>query len=298
MNFAYGVIVIVGVLAAISLVFIVASPDDIIKPKSVSFEKKDTICTADWNPVCGVDGMTYSNMCELHANDVRLDHEGECISAQPKPVKQISVNPHILPKIATIGDVLLVEVEFRDDYGNIINHVNYDISATQDEDMILSEPGSHRHPGKHPIHETSILGESAIEIKVILQGLGHGDQISEPKGMVTTMTVTPNAQPKAESSIPLTVSIPEGVAVPGCEETRECYLPYDISIAVDTTVTWSNDDTAVHTVTSGKVPIHDELFDSGLILPGDSFDITFADAGTFDYYCIVHPWMTGIVSVS
>ncbi len=298
MNFAYGVIAIVGVLAAISLVFIAISPDDIIKHRINSAE--EIACTADWNPVCGVDGRTWPNMCALYANDVKLDHKGECV-ARLEPVKQISVNSHILPKIATVGNVLLVEVEFRDDDGNIVDHVNYDISATQDGNVILLESGSHRHPGKHPIHETSMLAQSLIEIKVTLQGLGHGDHIYEPKGIVTTMTVTPNAEPKSKaeiSSMALTVSIPEGVGAPGCEETRECYLSYNVSVAVGATVTWSNDDVAVHTVTSGKTPIRDELFDSSLIMPGESFDVTFDDAGTFDYFCLLHTWMTGIVNVS
>ena len=97
----------------------------------------------------------------------------------------------------------------------------------------------------------------------------------------------------------LTVSIPDGVGVPGCEETRECYLPYEVSVAVGATVTWSNDDIAVHTVTSGNPTGGiDELFDSSIFMSGDTFEFTFNDAGTFDYFCVVHPWMAGIVNVS
>jgi len=96
----------------------------------------------------------------------------------------------------------------------------------------------------------------------------------------------------------VTVSIPEGVGDLGCEETRECFLPYEVSVAVGATVTWSNDDTVVHTVTSGKKMIHDELFDSSIFMSGATFEFTFDDVGTFDYFCLVHPWMTGIVTVS
>ena len=96
----------------------------------------------------------------------------------------------------------------------------------------------------------------------------------------------------------LTVSIPEGVGVPGCETTLECFSPYEISVAVGATVTWSNDDIAVHTVTSGKGMLHDELFDSSILMSGKTFETTFNDAGSFDYFCIVHPWMAGIVHVS
>ncbi|HEU5221381.1 MAG TPA: plastocyanin/azurin family copper-binding protein, partial [Candidatus Nitrosotalea sp.] len=39
------------------------------------------------------------------------------------------------------------------------------------------------------------------------------------------------------------------------------------------------------------------LFDSGLIKKGAEFKFTFANAGTFDFFCTVHPWMTGQVIV-
>jgi len=47
------------------------------------------------------------------------------------------------------------------------------------------------------------------------------------------------------------VSIPAGSSVPGCEETSECWLPNEVTVDVGGEVTWSNDDTAAHTVTSG-----------------------------------------------
>ena len=50
--------------------------------------------------------------------------------------------------------------------------------------------------------------------------------------------------------ISLTVSLPMGSGVPGCDETNECFLPYEETVAKGATVTWSNDDSAAHTVTS------------------------------------------------
>ena len=117
--------------------------------------------------------------------------------------------------------------------------------------------------------------------------------------VVSEPTTIVEPEPEAETSpMTLTVSIPEGVGVPGCEETNGCYFPYELSVAVGTTVTWINDDIAAHTVTSGNFPEHDGLFDSSIFLSGETFEITFNDAGTFDYYCFVHPWMAGIVNVS
>ncbi len=95
------------------------------------------------------------------------------------------------------------------------------------------------------------------------------------------------------------VSLPPGSAVPGCEETNECYIPYEVTVDVGSTVTWSNDDTAAHTVTSGSASDGpDGIFDSGLISPGDTYTNQFNEEGNFDYYCIAHPWMTGKVIVS
>lgn len=216
MNFAYGVIVIVGILAAISIGFIAISPDDIPEPRIVEMIEKPTVCTLQWEPMCGIDGETYGNQCMLDAENISLDYVGECIvKSIPEDVKQISVNSYIMPKTATVGDVLLVEVEFRDDDGSIIDHVNYDITATQDTKTILSDPGSHRHPGKHPIHETTMLVKFPVEIKVTIQGLGHGDDITEPKGIESSITLTP--EPEATPESETTMEIP----VPGFSDVEE-----------------------------------------------------------------------------
>jgi len=54
------------------------------------------------------------------------------------------------------------------------------------------------------------------------------------------------------SAFAQTVSAPVGSAVPGCEETDECFIPSEITVDIGATVTWSNDDNAAHTVTSGS----------------------------------------------
>ena len=95
------------------------------------------------------------------------------------------------------------------------------------------------------------------------------------------------------------VSIALGSASPGCETTNECYLLYSVLIKEHSSVTWTNDDMAVHTATSG-MPSEgpNGIFDSGLISPGDTYTNQFDEEGTFDYYCIAHPWMTGKVIVN
>jgi plastocyanin len=109
-----------------------------------------------------------------------------------------------------------------------------------------------------------------------------------------TPTVT---EPTETTPSEVQVSIPVGASTPGCETSNECFIPNAVSIAAGSTVVWSNDDTAAHTVTSGKDVTPDGVFDSGLFMAGKTFSHKFDDAGEYDYFCIVHPWMTGLVSV-
>jgi plastocyanin len=99
------------------------------------------------------------------------------------------------------------------------------------------------------------------------------------------------------SQVPGVISIPAGASTPGCETTNECFVPSAVTIPVGTTITWSNDDTAAHTVTSGKDVTPDGVFDSSLFMAGKTFSHTFDSAGEYPYYCAVHPWMTGTVTV-
>jgi len=96
------------------------------------------------------------------------------------------------------------------------------------------------------------------------------------------------------------VSIPAGSSAPGCEETNECYVPHEVTIDVGGEVTWSNDDTAAHTVTSGNpADGPDGLFDSSLFMAGATYSVKFDDyePGEYNYFCMVHPWMQGVVIV-
>jgi len=96
-----------------------------------------------------------------------------------------------------------------------------------------------------------------------------------------------------------TVTNAPGSSTPGCEETAEgCFIPSPVTIDMGGTVTWENNDTAAHTATGGSATEGPSgVFDSSLIMAGSSFSHTFEDAGTFDYFCMVHPWMVGSVIV-
>ena len=115
-------------------------------------------------------------------------------------------------------------------------------------------------------------------------------------GVVAGMTVAPAAfadHPTGE------VSNLAGTSMPGCEETEQCFSPSTITIDAGGEVTWSNDDTVVHTITGGSLTDigPDGTFDSGLLDPGSTFSRWFGEAGEYPYFCMLHPWMAGTVVV-
>ncbi|HEX8034341.1 MAG TPA: cupredoxin family copper-binding protein [Ktedonobacterales bacterium] len=71
------------------------------------------------------------------------------------------------------------------------------------------------------------------------------------------------------------------------------YTPANIQVKAGTTVTWTNQDTAPHSVT-----FKNGMKDSGILQKGQTFSYTFTTPGTYQYYCTVHPYMTAIVTVT
>jgi plastocyanin len=70
------------------------------------------------------------------------------------------------------------------------------------------------------------------------------------------------------------------------------FAPNPITVAVGTTVTWTNNDSTGHTVTSNT-----GAFDSGALGAGKTFSFTFQTAGTYQYHCTFHAGMVGSVVV-
>ena len=90
-----------------------------------------------------------------------------------------------------------------------------------------------------------------------------------------------------------------GSGAPGCETSNACYLPADITISTGDTVQWDNVDNAAHTVSGGSPADGPSgVFDSSLLMAGGEYSFTFDDVGNYDYFCMVHPWMVGSVTVN
>jgi len=100
------------------------------------------------------------------------------------------------------------------------------------------------------------------------------------------------------------VTMPTGSGSPEqeCVATNSCYDPAEVIIDVGGEVTWINADSGVsnfHTATSGQPGDGDAgaLFNSDLLQQNGKFSYKFEEAGTYNYFCMVHPWMTGVVTV-
>ena len=265
MNLTYSVITVVGVLVAISLALIIADPDQAPESRAAVIPE---------NKIAQIED----------------------------DLNQLSVNPSLLPSITNVGDSLILEVEFRDDDGNIVDHVNYDIFATQNSDSILSDPASHRHPGKYPVHESNTLTDSLIDIQVVVQGLGHGDAIFGPKDVETTFTITPVISAQTTTSTVIKTSDNSGMSM-DCQASLDCYTPSIVTVSVGDVVTMINSDStaAMHSFTAGSVdgftPSPSGTFDTGIMSADDSFEWVPESSGEVPYYCLLHTWMQGTIIV-
>jgi plastocyanin len=123
---------------------------------------------------------------------------------------------------------------------------------------------------------------------------GSGGQGQRTTGAATIATSTPNSTSNTSASdnniISMVSSGDEGYL----------YEPDTIQVKVGDTVTWTNTDDALHTVTSGSGTDENmgAEFDSGMMSTGKTFEHTFGTAGEFPYFCIIHPDMVGNVLVS
>ncbi len=123
-----------------------------------------------------------------------------------------------------------------------------------------------------------ILTISLFLAMAAISGLGISCQYQAP--------VNPTPSPAPGESTPAPPAQVE-VVIEGF-----AFKPDVLNISVGTIVIWRNNDAVAHTVTA-----RDNSFDSGNMAPNATFSHLFEQSGTFDYYCRIHPSMTGKVIV-
>ncbi|MGI0045928.1 MAG: cupredoxin domain-containing protein [Nitrosotalea sp.] len=179
----------------------------------------------------------------------------------------IKGNPNFTPNTVTVPK------------GDIIQWTNNDIAA-------------------HTV--TSTPDGSAFDSGLIASGKTYS--LDTSKLNATEYNYMCTVHPFMTGKIILTQPIIANVTISNGAHTQSAgqkyFDPASLSVKVGTTVVWTNQDSASHTVTSGDPSGGPSgTFDSGLIKPGNTFKYTFASAGTTPYYCTVHPWMTGKILV-
>ena len=98
------------------------------------------------------------------------------------------------------------------------------------------------------------------------------------------------------SSLTASVTIPNGNSA---QSSVGFFVPLNSEILRGTTVTWQNQDNIGHTIQS----INDQgtiipMFNSPVLKTGETFSYKFDNPGVYHYYCSIHPWRIGVVTVS
>jgi plastocyanin len=132
----------------------------------------------------------------------------------------------------------------------------------------------------------AFLAPALIALALALSACGSSDdETSTDAGQATTETTT-------ESSGSAPAPSGEAQRAEKVEIVEFTYQPDPVTVQVGGKVIWQNEDTAPHTATAD-----DGSFDTGTLERGKLKSETFKQAGTFTYFCQIHPTMHGTVEV-
>jgi plastocyanin len=175
--------------------------------------------------------------------------------------------------------------------GAITGYITYSYftAAIPDENRIDS-------PYYQPLSPTS-GGDETGNTGEAVQTAGGGNQTTAAGGGNQTTAAGGAGGGGATAGGP-TINILEGASIQGSPD----YDPEELTASAGAEVTVVNQDTVLHSATSGTGPQDPEsaqLFDTSLINGGESATLSLAQVtpGQHDYYCIVHPFMTGKINV-
>jgi plastocyanin len=154
---------------------------------------------------------------------------------------------------------------------------------------------------------TAVLAAGAVLVPAQLalasrehHAAGKSKQAAAYKRRVTHRGSSPSPKPLAQAQTPvlrLTVSGPGEPAArsagdPGDTISDYKFSPASLTVRAGDTVTWFNSGPSAHTATA-----RDGSFNTGLLQKGQSGSFKFTHAGTYSYYCTVHPFMHGTIVV-
>ena len=178
--------------------------------------------------------------------------------------------------------------------GHDMSSMGHSEDSKEHEAMMAAEKAAEEQAAHEKMMADKAAAEKAAADKAAAEKAAAAKAAAD-KAAAEKAAAAAAAAAKAPMSV--TVEPVAGSGAPGCE-TTECYTPSTATISAGGTVTFTNTDTAPHTSTSGSAANGpDGVFDTSLIMMNASFDVTLADAGTYTYFCMVHPWMEGTIIV-
>ncbi|MCV0392559.1 MAG: fibronectin type III domain-containing protein [Nitrosopumilus sp.] len=102
--------------------------------------------------------------------------------------------------------------------------------------------------------------------------------------------------PKQRISLSVDVDLSHDTSNPTCHARDACFTPYNAKILKGGVISWINNDSFMHDVESGTPGNPTNEFDLH-IMPGETLQKKFEKTGVFSYFCRLHPWATGMVTV-
>jgi plastocyanin len=179
--------------------------------------------------------------------------------------------------------------------------------------LVAPEPGKMTYVTGEPLPEgsgqTTASSSSSSSASEVGGSEGNKPQTttantSAENGNETATNVPDNdssttASPPSDAGPPAEIlKIPQGASVQG----NPSYDPDSLTVKVGDTIAVDNEDSTPHTVTNGKDatdPNMGKLFDTSIINAGDSSEIVTTDLqpGEYPFFCSVHPYMTGTMTV-
>ena len=130
-----------------------------------------------------------------------------------------------------------------------------------------------------------------IPIVIIIAIIGAVSQMNVEETETETIEIETVEETEA------LITIPVKAARPACGPHPECYIPSYYVTKLSEPVTWKNEDSAFHSVTSGSYENLMECLIVDILDPYEIFSYKFEEPGMYPYYCTLHPWMAGQIKV-
>src|SRR5690348_6430534 len=184
----------------------------------------------------------------------------------------IKGNPNYSPDSVTVEKGNIIEWTNKDIVPHTVTSAS-DAGATFDSSIIAKNGGTYQL-------DTSKLNATEYDYMCTIHPFMTGKIVitAPQKPVIANITISHGAMTQSAG--------------------QKYFDPANMTVKVGTTVVWTNKDSASHTVTSGNPSAGPSgTFDSGLIKSDNTFQYKFSSAGTTEYFCTIHPWMTGKVTV-